>query len=68
MIPYSLAALAIFWRESDILWLVGLALASGNAVGGWLGAHLSVHRGERFVRIAFHVCIALLILKLLIGG
>ncbi|MEQ8497615.1 MAG: sulfite exporter TauE/SafE family protein, partial [Gammaproteobacteria bacterium] len=49
VIPYSLAALAIFWAESGILWLAGLALALGNACGGWLGAHLSIERGETFI-------------------
>ncbi len=68
VIPYSVAALAIFWSQSGILWLAGLALAVGNACGGWLGAHLSVARGEAFIRIAFNVCIVLLILKLLLGG
>ena len=68
VIPYSVAALAIFWSQSGILWLAGLALALGNACGGWLGAHLSVARGEAFIRMAFNVCIVLLIIKLLIGA
>lgn len=68
VIPYSIAALGIFWAESGILWLAGLALAVGNAGGGWLGAHLSMERGETFIRIAFNVCIAALIVRLLIGG
>jgi uncharacterized membrane protein YfcA len=67
VIPYSIAALAIFWAESGVMWLAGLALALGNTVGGWLGAHISITRGERFIRSAFNVCIALLILKLLLG-
>lgn len=67
VIPYSFAALAIFWAESGILWLAGAALAVGNAAGGWLGAHVSIDRGEAFIRIAFNVCIVLLIAKLVIG-
>ncbi|MGR8920673.1 MAG: sulfite exporter TauE/SafE family protein [Gammaproteobacteria bacterium] len=68
VIPYSFAALAIFWAESGILWLAGLALAVGNSIGGWLGAHVSIKRGERFIRIVFNLCIVLLILRLLFGG
>ena len=62
-----LSLVAIFWAESGVIWLAGLALALGNTVGGWLGAHVSITRGERFIRGAFNVCIALLILKLLLG-
>lgn len=67
VIPYTLAALAIFWAESGILWWAGLALAVGNAVGGWLGAHVSIRHGERFIRIAFNICILALIARLVVG-
>ncbi|MCB1747877.1 MAG: sulfite exporter TauE/SafE family protein [Gammaproteobacteria bacterium] len=67
VIPYSVVALGIFWAESGILWWAGLALAVGNAAGGWLGAHLSITRGERFIRIAFNLCIVALILRLVFG-
>ena len=65
VIPYTGAALLIFWAESGILWLAGAALALGNAAGGWLGAHVSMTRGEHFIRLVFNVCIVLLAAKLL---
>ncbi len=67
VIPYSIAALAIFWSESGILWLAGLALALGNTCGGWLGVHVSLARGEKFIRLMFNLCIAALIVRLLLG-
>ncbi len=68
VVPYSFAALAIFWAESGILWLAGLALALGNTFGGWLGVNVSIKHGEGFIRVAFNICIVLLILKLLFGS
>ena len=67
VIPYTIVALLIFWAESGVLWMAGLALAAGNAVGGWLGAHVSMERGEGFIRMMFNLCIAALIVRLLWG-
>ena len=40
VVPYSIAALTVFFIGSSILWWAGLALAVGNMIGGWIGAHL----------------------------
>lgn len=66
VIPYSVAALAIFAAESGVLWIAGLALALGNTLGGWLGAHVSVSRGEIFIKRVFMLCIIALIIRLLL--
>ena len=63
--PYSVAAIAIYATESGVLWVTGLTLALGNAFGGWLGAHLTMAKGERLVRITFNIVLAILIVKLL---
>lgn len=65
VVPYSIAALAIFQAEAGIIWVAGLALAVGNTLGGWLGVHVSLARGERFIRLMFNLCIAALIVRLL---
>lgn len=65
VVPYSIAALMIFQAESGILWLAGLALALGNTVGGWLGVHVSLARGEGFIRLMFNLAISALIVRLM---
>ncbi len=64
VIPYSIAALVVFWAEASILWIAGIALALGNSIGGWLGAHVSITRGERLIRGVFNLCIVALIVRL----
>ena len=67
VIPYSIAALVISSAESGVLWIAGLALAVGNTIGGWLGVHVSLKRGEKFIRLMFNLCIIALIIRLLLG-
>ena len=47
---WSLFALAVFAIEDQIAWAPGLVLAAGNALGGWLGVHMAVEKGERWIR------------------
>ncbi len=63
---YSIAALGVFASEVEILWLAGLALALGNSIGGYLGAHFSISRGERLIRNVLNVVLVAFIIKLLL--
>lgn len=63
---YTPLALAMFVSQGKVdLWL-GLALAVGQALGGWLGAVQALARGERFIRIALAVVVIASALKLLL--
>ena len=64
---YTLVALAIFAARGHVNWIAGLILAAGNSTGGWVGSHFAVRKGERLIRIIFHIALAALALKLLIG-
>lgn len=64
---YTVAALSIFASQLEILWAVGLALALGNSIGGYLGAHFTVTKGDRLIRIVLNVVLGVFILKLLLG-
>jgi uncharacterized membrane protein YfcA len=46
----NLAALFLFWSKGLILWKFALPMAAGQALGGWLGAHVTVRRGRGLVR------------------
>lgn len=62
---YTIVALAIFATQVEVLWIAGLALALGNALGGWLGAHSSVTRGDKLIRWVLNSVLAVFIIKLL---
>lgn len=60
----NFAAMGLFlWRGS---WLPGVAIsmAVANGAGGWLGAHVALTRGSRWVRMVFIGVVAILILRL----
>jgi uncharacterized membrane protein YfcA len=55
----TVAALAVFVVNDQVRWGLGLLLASGNAAGAWLAAHMAVQRGANFVRYVLIAIIAL---------
>lgn len=61
---YTLPALLIFAYTGNIDWKYGLALAAGNALGGWWGAHAAVKGGEKIIRIILAVAITIMAFKL----
>jgi len=62
---YTVVALAVFASQLQLLWWVGLWLALGNALGGWLGAHTSVSRGDKWIRWVLNLTLGAFIIKLL---
>ena len=61
---YSLAALAVFIVEDVLNWGIGLTLAVGNAIGGWIGSRWSVAKGDVWIRRILIVAIIVLSIKL----
>lgn len=68
ILPCAILALAIFAWQSQILWLAGLTLAVGNGAGGWLGARLTLSRGEGVIRAVFVTAVAVMAASLLLRG
>lgn len=62
---FSCVSLAVFAWQVPIAWEAGAALAVGNALGGWAGAHTAVVKGARFIKIAMFVMLAVMAAKLL---
>jgi len=62
---YTIVALAVFSSRVEIMWLVGLALALGNSIGGYLGAHFTVSSGEKLIRLILNLVLIAFIIKLL---
>jgi uncharacterized membrane protein YfcA len=46
----NLAALLLFSAGARIAWDMALAMAAGQLIGGWLGAHLVLRHGTRLIR------------------
>jgi uncharacterized membrane protein YfcA len=65
---YTVAALLIYASQVEILWVVGLALALGNSIGGYLGAHFTMTRGEGLIRIVLNLVLVAFIIKLLFSA
>lgn len=47
---YTLASIGVFIYEDLINWELGLALAAGSAIGGYLTSRWSVNKGDKWVR------------------
>ena len=62
---YTLVALAIFADKDQVLWLAGASLAVGTTIGGWIGAHFTVKRGERLIRVILNVVLIVMAVRLL---
>ncbi len=62
---YMIPALIVYAVNDKVLWTLGLVLAVGTALGGWIGSHLAVRKGDPFIRIVLNVTLAALVVKLL---
>lgn len=60
------AACVVFFMGGLIDLRIGLPLAAANLVGGWIGAHVAIKQGDRFVRVVFLATVSALALKLLV--
>jgi len=62
---YTIPALMVFAWTHNIDWKYGIALAVGNAAGGWWSAKIAVRKGERIIRVVLAVAMLIMAVKLL---
>jgi uncharacterized membrane protein YfcA len=62
---YTIPALLIFILTGNVNWGYGALLASGMALGGWWGAHVSIRGGEKAIKGILMVALIIMALKLL---
>lgn len=65
VLSFTIVALTIFASQLQLLWWAGLGLALGNSIGGWYGAHTTVHKGETWIKVVLYIALSCFIIKLL---
>lgn len=63
---YTLIALLIFAVHGEVNWIIGLSLAIGMGIGGWIGSSLAVAKGEKFIKVILVVAVIAMAIKLLV--
>lgn len=74
-VAYTLVLVGLFWNGAgavtlgllgDIKWSWLPALLAGSLIGGYLGAHWSIVKGNRWIKRAFEIVTVLVGLKLIV--
>ncbi|MCG7872016.1 MAG: sulfite exporter TauE/SafE family protein [Candidatus Thiodiazotropha lotti] len=65
VLVYTILALGIFASNLELMWWIGISLAIGNSIGGWLGAHTTITHGEALIRRVLYLALSAFIIKLL---
>lgn len=75
-VAYTLVFVGLFWNATgaltlgligEIHWLWIPALLLGSFIGGYLGAHLSIVKGNKLIKRSFEIVTLLIGLKLILG-
>lgn len=75
-VAYTLVLVGLFWNGAgaitlsllgEIYWLWLPALLLGSLIGGYLGAHLAIIKGNKLIKRSFEVVTLLIGLKLILG-
>ncbi len=62
---YMVFSLIVFIVGGKVDWVLGLTLAAGNALGGYLGSSFSVSKGDKWIKIILAVTVVAMALELL---
>lgn len=65
VLVYTIIALGIFASNLELMWWIGISLAIGNSIGGWLGAHTTITHGEALIRRVLYLALSAFIINLL---
>ena len=67
VLAFTVLALGVFAWQGKVVWLTGIVLAAGFAVGGRLGARLTLTQGHAWVRRVVTITIVVFAIKLWLG-
>jgi len=75
-VAYTLIMVGVFWNGAgaitlgilgEVYWLWIPALLAGSLLGGYLGSHLAIKHGSKWIKRCFELVTMLISIKLLIG-
>jgi len=64
---FTIVALGVFIIHNQVDYVLGLALAAGNSVGGWVATHVAVKKGHNWLKKVVSFTVLLFAIKLLFG-
>lgn len=64
---YLLSSFSIFLLNNQVNWELGLTLAVGNGIGGWLGSKFAITKGDKWIRVFLVITVTAMAIKLLLG-
>lgn len=64
---FTIVALGVFIVHGQVDYVLGLALAFGNSVGGWCATHLAVKKGHDWIKRVVTVTVLIFALRLFWG-
>ncbi|WP_109830004.1 sulfite exporter TauE/SafE family protein [Reichenbachiella versicolor] len=64
ILMYNLLAFSVFLLDDKVNWGLGLCLAAGMAIGGWIAARWSVKKGDVWIRRVLIVAVTVMSIKL----
>jgi len=76
-VAYTLILVGVFWNGAgaitlgilgEIHWQWLPALVLGSLIGGYLGSHLAIKHGNRWIKRAFEIITLLIAIKLILAG
>ncbi len=67
VLVFTIMALGVFAYQAKIAWVTGIVLAAGFAIGGKLGARLTLTHGHSWVKRVVTITIVVFAVKLWIG-
>ena len=61
---FTLPALLIFILTDNVNWVAAILLSAGAVIGGWIGAHMTLSKGEKAVRIMLIIAMIIMAIRL----
>jgi uncharacterized membrane protein YfcA len=63
---FTIVALGVFVVHGQVDYVLGLALATGNSLGGWFATHIAVKKGHEWIKRFVIVTVLIFALRLLV--
>jgi len=62
----TVPALLIFVLTDNVNWMAAILLSIGSIIGAWLGAHMTLSKGEKAVRVVLIIAMIIMAVRLFI--